>query len=435
MNRIAYGIAVVVASLLFALPAFANPDAKDCTDYPGVSRMGTFFIDNCNRKQFESARFWVGPKDKEVQQNQEGRYFHYDYESNSGAPGASMVQIIRNYQNAVRAAGGQVMSDRMGTNWADTSLKLNKAGKEIWVLVEAHDNSYQLTIVEKQPMHQDVVVDLKALGETGTQASKAARPDAKGCKDFPGITRLSNFYIDSCDYKQFESAKFWVGGKDKEAAQQQEGRYAHLAYELGGTPGASMLQIVRNYQNAVKASGGQVMSDRMGTNWADTSLKLNKAGKEIWVLVEAHDNSYQLTIVEKQGMQQEVTMDAKAMGDTISQTGKVAIYGIYFDFAKANLKPESEPALNQIATLLKQNPKLNVYIVGHTDMVGDAATNVRLSQERAQSVIAALAGRYAIAPARLKPFGAGSYAPVASNRTDEGRAKNRRVELVEIAMK
>jgi outer membrane protein OmpA-like peptidoglycan-associated protein len=285
MNRIAYGIAVVVASLLFALPAFANPDAKDCTDYPGVSRMGTFFIDNCNRKQFESARFWVGPKDKEVQQNQEGRYFHYDYESNSGAPGASMVQIIRNYQNAVRAAGGQVMSDRMGTNWADTSLKLNKAGKEIWVLVEAHDNSYQLTIVEKQ------------------------------------------------------------------------------------------------------------------------------------------------------GMQQEVTMDAKAMGDTISQTGKVAIYGIYFDFAKANLKPESEPALNQIATLLKQNPKLNVYIVGHTDMVGDAATNVRLSQERAQSVIAALAGRYAIAPARLKPFGAGSYAPVASNRTDEGRAKNRRVELVEIAMK
>jgi len=74
-----------------------------------------------------------------------------------------------------------------------------------------------------------------------------------------------------------------------------------------------------------------------------------------------------------------------------------------------------------------------VFIVGHTDMVGDEAANVRLSLARAQSVIAALTSKHGVAAARLKPFGAGPYAPVASNKSEDGRAKNRRVELVEIA--
>lgn len=124
-------------------------------------------------------------------------------------------------------------------------------------------------------------------------------------------------------------------------------------------------------------------------------------------------------------------MDAGAMGGSLNETGKVALYGIYFDTGKSVLKPESDLTLAEIAKLLKQNSLLNVFIVGHTDMVGDPAANLRLSQDRAQAVIAALTSRYGVASTRLQPFGAGPYAPVASNKTEEGRAKNRRVELVE----
>ena len=109
--------------------------------------------------------------------------------------------------------------------------------------------------------------------------------------------------------------------------------------------------------------------------------------------------------------------------------------GIFFDTAKSDIKPESGPAIGEIAKLLTNNPALKVGIVGHTDMVGDATSNMRLSQARAQSVIADLVSKHGIAAARLVAFGAGPWSPLASNKTDDGRAKNRRVELVEIATK
>jgi outer membrane protein OmpA-like peptidoglycan-associated protein len=140
-----------------------------------------------------------------------------------------------------------------------------------------------------------------------------------------------------------------------------------------------------------------------------------------------------MVVVEKQAMQQEVTIDAQAMARDLGETGRVAIYGILFDTGKSELKAESGPALIEIAKLLKESPTLKVYVVGHTDMTADLATNVKLSQARAQSVVNALITQHGIAGARLIPYGAGPYAPVASNKTEDGRAKNRRVELVEIA--
>jgi outer membrane protein OmpA-like peptidoglycan-associated protein len=142
-----------------------------------------------------------------------------------------------------------------------------------------------------------------------------------------------------------------------------------------------------------------------------------------------------MVVVEKQAMQQEITMDAAAMASSLANSGSVAIYGIYFDTAKSILKPESGPAIAEIAKLLTGKPTLKVYIVGHTDMVGEANTNQMLSQARAQSVINELITRHGISDARLTARGVGPYAPVGSNRTEEGRAKNRRVELVEIAIK
>lgn len=115
----------------------------------------------------------------------------------------------------------------------------------------------------------------------------------------------------------------------------------------------------------------------------------------------------------------------------MAEVGHVEVPGIYFDFGKSEVKPESKPALEQVAALLQANPSMRVWVVGHTDSVGSAESNVALSNARAASVIRVLTQQMGIASRRLAPHGAGPYAPVASNKTEEGRAKNRRVELVE----
>ena len=129
--------------------------------------------------------------------------------------------------------------------------------------------------------------------------------------------------------------------------------------------------------------------------------------------------------------QKMVAVNASEMAKKIATTGSVALYGIYFDFNKADLKPESNATLDQIAQLLKNDAALKLLVVGHTDNVGTFDFNTGLSQRRAASVVAALTGKYEIAKARLSPIGVSFAAPVASNKTDDGRAKNRRVELVE----
>jgi outer membrane protein OmpA-like peptidoglycan-associated protein len=122
--------------------------------------------------------------------------------------------------------------------------------------------------------------------------------------------------------------------------------------------------------------------------------------------------------------------DASFMSEGIKTSGHVAIYGIYFDFNKAEVKPESEPALKEITKLLQQEQNLKLYVVGHTDNVGALDYNMKLSQQRAEAVVKELVTKYNVAQGRLAAYGVGPLAPVTSNDTEEGQAKNRRVELV-----
>ena len=125
-----------------------------------------------------------------------------------------------------------------------------------------------------------------------------------------------------------------------------------------------------------------------------------------------------------------VTVSASDMAESIAATGKVALYGIYFDTGKSVIKPESKPTLDQIAQLLKSQPALKLGVVGHTDNVGGAVSNLALSKRRADAVTNALIENYAINAARLTASGAGMGSPLTSNDSESGRAKNRRVELV-----
>lgn len=137
-------------------------------------------------------------------------------------------------------------------------------------------------------------------------------------------------------------------------------------------------------------------------------------------------------IIQPQKREQKmVTVKAEEMAGKISATGSIALYGIFFDTNKADIKPESEPTLIEVARLLKDNPKMKLMVVGHTDNQGTFEFNTDLSQKRANSVVGALVNRHGIDRSRLTPVGVSFASPVASNRIEEGRAKNRRVELVE----
>jgi OmpA-OmpF porin, OOP family len=139
-----------------------------------------------------------------------------------------------------------------------------------------------------------------------------------------------------------------------------------------------------------------------------------------------------LVVVTAETMEKKMAfVNADDMKQSLHDSGKVALYGLYFDTDKDVVKPESQPTLAEIAKLLKSEPSLRVHVVGHTDNQGKAEYNLDLSRRRATSVARELTGKYGVAGNRLDAFGCGVYAPVASNEAEDGRAKNRRVELVQ----
>jgi OOP family OmpA-OmpF porin len=263
-------------------------------------------------------------------------------------------------------------------------------------------------------------------------STSSAAQDAPGSKDHPLLTRMPGFYIEGYDVKEFDSVKFLVGDRKSTPVEGKTYRYSY--HNESGRPNPSTIQLQRNYVNAVKKAGGTVVFEAKGDSWWNTTLKTKSGDKEVWVAFEGNPNgyAYTLTIVEVEAMKQEVEANAEAMGNDINATGHVSIYGIYFDTGKAEVKPESDAAISEIAKLLKNNAALNVYVVGHTDNAGSFDSNMQLSKNRADAVVKELVSKHGIADTRLKANGVSSLSPVASNKTEEGKAKNRRVELVEL---
>jgi len=140
----------------------------------------------------------------------------------------------------------------------------------------------------------------------------------------------------------------------------------------------------------------------------------------------APTHSYRLDIVERSAMTQVVS--ANKLLDELNAKGFVTLY-INFDTNKSDIKPDAQPTLAEVAKMLKAQPSLRIGIEGHTDNVGAPAANKLLSENRAKSVMGALVTQ-GVAANRLSASGFGQEKPVADNRSEDGRAKNRRVELI-----
>jgi OmpA-OmpF porin, OOP family len=257
-------------------------------------------------------------------------------------------------------------------------------------------------------------------------AQPGAGSDASGCKDHPLFTRMQNMRIMTCRTSDFESFAFRTGKGNQTTA--VEGKRFEIRYQiLPGNQAPSAVASIRNHQDAIKAIGGAVLYE----DPRYTTLKMTKDGKEIWTQVDtAWGGGYVLTIIEKQAMVQQVVASAAVFQSGLQAAGHVEVPGIFFDTGKSELKSESTPAVAEIAKLLKGDPALKVYVVGHTDNVASLDLNLKLSQSRADSVVQVLVSQHGVAAARLTARGVGPLTPVASNDNEEGRARNRRVELV-----
>ena len=230
--------------------------------------------------------------------------------------------------------------------------------------------------------------------------------------------------------------------------QHVEGKYSAFGY--GAPSGKSQLEVFRNYEGALKAAGfttiftckgnpecgSQVGAGPLGAlpNGDEArylAAKLTRPEGDIYVAMHVQPLETRFVIVETKPMTTGlVKISADTLNRDIGSSGHVAVYEILFDTGQAVIKPESAAAVGEIAKLLTNTPSLSLHVVGHTDNVGALAGNMDLSRRRAAAVVTVLTTTHKIAAARLHAEGVGPLAPVASNDSEAGRAKNRRVELV-----
>ena len=251
--------------------------------------------------------------------------------------------------------------------------------------------------------------------------------DRKGCADSKVLSRMSGCFISQCRNSDYDAAQFRVKtAANKDEMQKLEGAAEDIQYNCA--PETSMIEINRNAGRALKAAGFTI---RYQIDASNSSAVTGQKGPQ-WVSVESRRGSYRMrTILVKELDQQMQANSAEGWAQQIEQTGHASIYGINFDTGKATIRPDSEQVLAEVLTLLQKNAVWRLAVAGHTDNVGAKDMNLALSRQRAQSVVAWLTAHH-IGADRLLPGGFGDLVPVADNGAEDGRAKNRRVDLIKL---
>jgi outer membrane protein OmpA-like peptidoglycan-associated protein len=246
--------------------------------------------------------------------------------------------------------------------------------------------------------------------------------DTEGCKDHPLLSRMPGYNILECT-QNFNQLDF-VNAKGEDV--KLEGNLTHIWYVFNPESGKkepSFFQIVKNYANAIIKIGGKKIYEDGGLG----CYEMKKNGKVYNIKVVCTNNSdIILDVLEMEPMKQEIT--ANEMLDALNKDGYIAL-NILFETGKSSIQQESLPVVDQIFELMNSDATLKISIEGHTDNVGDAASNKKLSNDRAKAVMDALIAK-GVEKLRMSFVGWGQEKPVADNRSEEGRSKNRRVEIV-----
>lgn len=264
-----------------------------------------------------------------------------------------------------------------------------------------------------------------AVGSLAGWAQTPAPRDAAGCVESKTVTRMPGCVISRCENKDYAAAA--MPRSKTERNHQVEGQLEHIIYRC--PVGKSPLELGRNTEAALQSAGFQILYTDVYAGGARFYMTAQKG--PYWVNLGVVSDAYDLTVMKQKQMEQAMTANADGWAEQVKQTGRISVYGINFDTGKASIRAESEPVLNEVAKMLQGNASWAMLVAGHTDNVGANDMNLALSRQRAESVIAWMAG-HGVDRTRLVPAGFGDTRPVAPNTDEEGRQKNRRVDLVKV---
>ena len=350
---------------------------------------------------YDAAEFTVHEGDEDKPVTVIGRICKQTYMVKDGTQLLSNLEIQTNYRQQLPAAGAKIVFD----NDTNTVAKID-GSPPTWIHVWSQENEIDITVARPEPHRQTLT--------------------APSGKDWKRLGHMPDYVAGDPEKRNFDKLEFTVQDGDDTRSVVVMGEKYLLSYlQRDDAPRASNLDIQENYRTALKSLGAEILF----TDGTNTTARLMEAGRVAWLRVWSQENEVDISVIEEKPFQASIQSPKEdAMKAALEKEGHIALY-INFDFAKADIKPESAPVITQVVQLLKDNPGLKVAIEGHTDSIGGHDYNMALSAARAQSVVAAIAAA-GIAADRLTAAGYGPDKPIADNATDEGRARNRRVELV-----
>ncbi|WP_300614680.1 OmpA family protein [Dokdonella sp.] len=395
----------VSGALVLCFAATAAQSAQ--TTCPPLGELPSYRLDEdgLRLRNHEMHRFPAADPDIGVRWDEAaGRFCEATYSPKDDDALTSDLEIQENYRSQMRALGATFLN----SDHNSTSAKVTKDGRTTWFHTWSQETRIVVTVVQQKDA--DFVLT------------------APGTSDYRLFGHMPGYVADKPVRRNFDAADMRVSdGEDTRDVAVQGTRFS-VRYEVADrSKPAADADIHANYQMAVKKLGGEVLH----TEHQWTHARFVHEGQVIWLKLYSQETDMELTVIEEKPFQASITPpQADDLRAALDKDGRVALY-VNFDFAKATLKPDAKPVVDQVVALLKADPALRLSIEGHTDDIGGADANRKLSQQRAQGVVDALVGS-GVAADRLKSAGFGADKPLADNANSEGRAKNRRVELVRL---
>jgi outer membrane protein OmpA-like peptidoglycan-associated protein len=391
-----------VLFVLFAMCGMSGAaQALDCP--PAGALPGYAASDDIRKRDYEAIEFIVNKNGETAPVVIAGRSCQQSYTPKSGSDPMSDLEIQSNYRAQLAKLGAAIVY----TDDRNTDASFVKGNQETWVKIYSQETKIEVTVVDKAPF-------------------KATLLPPSG-SDYRLLGHMPNYQASPPEKRNFDKANFLAKDADDSSHDVEvRGTRFSVVYKLAQNSKAnSDLDIQENYRAALAAFGAQILfaDDR------NTVARMNDAaGQLVWVKIYSQETAIELTAIEEKAFQAGIKPpEASALKTALARDGHVALY-VNFDFNKATLRPDAAPVIAQIVTLMKDDPSLKLEVSGHTDNIGEHDYNVKLSASRAAAVVAAIVGQ-GIQTGRLSATGYGPDKPVADNGKEEGRAKNRRVEL------
>lgn len=286
--------------------------------------------------------------------------------------------------------------------------RYSRNGVDAWAVIDFSNNRLELRMVE-----------VASPPFTLTLAPPAATPERMASPDKGDFPYLSPLPASTFRGGGRDPGPFWVTPKGGSQAEMVAQGSLHRGYALKGLSYALFLA---EYRDALTKAGWEIV-DESSSGDASMHAHFAKDGRNVWAYLHINGDGYDIAVAD---------VGATDLAANLKKTCHVALYGVLFDFNKSTLQPASDAVLQQVADLVAKDKTLKIEVQGHTDNVGGDAYNQTLSEARARAVVDWLAN-HGVATARLSARGYGKTRPVADNNNDEGRAKNRRVEIADLA--